>query len=176
MEQQRWPCTWTASWRRTWQPVVWEWSSGLMWLALAWPIVWFSRRFPFHIDNWPRQLRWHLLASVVVSLVHVLGMVGLRTLAYRSQGLDYEFGPWPRELFYEYVKDVRSYAGMVVLLGFYRLLLRRLQGEASLLAELALTRRDASFCTVRIMPCDQRASVDFRTLPDRPHTGKVLSY
>jgi hypothetical protein len=119
----------------TWEPVVWEWSSGLMWLALAWPIVWFSRRFPVHWDNWPRQLPWHLLASVAVSLAHVLGMVGLRTLAYASQGQAYDFGDWPRELFYEYVKDVRTYVGMVVLISFYRLLLRRLQGEASLLSE-----------------------------------------
>ena len=65
----------------TWEPVVWEWSSGLMWLALVWPIAWFSRRFPIHWDNWWRQLPWHVLASVMVSLVHVLGMVGLRTLA-----------------------------------------------------------------------------------------------
>ena len=35
----------------------------------------------------------------------------------------------------EYVKDARTYVGMVVLISFYRLLLRRLQGEASLLAE-----------------------------------------
>ena len=118
-----------------WEAVVWEWSSGLAWLALAWPIVWFSRRFPLHWDNWWRQLPWHLLASVVVSLLHVLGMVGLRILAYRSQGQVYEFGHWPGELLYEYVKDVRTYAGMVLLLGVYRLLLRRLQGEASLLAE-----------------------------------------
>ena len=119
----------------TWEPVVWEWSSGIMWLALAWPVVWFSRRFPIHWDNWQRQLPWHVLASVAVSLIHVLGMVGLRTLAYASQGQPYEFGDWPRELFYEYVKDARTYVGMVVLISFYRLLLRRLQGEASLLAE-----------------------------------------
>ena len=119
----------------TWEPVVWEWSSGIMWLALAWPVVWFSRRFPIHWDNWQRQLPWHVLASVAVSLIHVLGMVGLRTLAYASQGQPYEFGDWPRELFYEYVTDARTYVGMVVLISFYRLLLRRLQGEASLLAE-----------------------------------------
>ena len=118
-----------------WEPVVWEWSSALLWLALVWPIAWFSRRFPFHWDTWKRQLPWHLLASVVVSLVHVVGMVALRTVAYRWQGQDYDFGDWPRELVYEYLKDVRSYAGIVVTIEFYRLLLRRLQGEASLLAE-----------------------------------------
>ncbi|HRF83097.1 MAG: LytTR family transcriptional regulator [Xanthomonadales bacterium] len=118
----------------SWQPVVWEWSSELMWLALVWPIAWFSRRFPIHLDTWHRHLPLHLLASVVVSFTHVLGMVGLRMLAYRLHGQAYEFGDWPRGLFYEYVKDVRSYAGLVVLIGFYRLLLRRMQGEASLLS------------------------------------------
>ncbi len=116
-----------------WEPVVWEWSSGLAWLALAWPMVWFTRRFPFHWDTWRRALPWHLLASVAVSLLHVLGMVVLREAAYRYMGGDYEFGHWPRELFYEYLKDARSYAGMVVALEAYRLILRRLQGEAHLL-------------------------------------------
>lgn len=116
-----------------WEPAVWEWSSALMWLALAWPIVRFSRSFPFHWDNWRRQLPWHLLASVVVSLVHVFGMVAIRALAYRWQGQAYDFGDWPRALAYEYLKDVRSYAAMVVVIEFYRMVLRRWQGEASLL-------------------------------------------
>ena len=116
-----------------WKPVVWEFSSGLLMLALIPALVWFTRRFPLHWDNWRRQLPWHLLASVVFSLAHVLGMVALRMLAYRVQGLEYEFGPWPRELFYEYLKDIRSYASMVAGIEIYRLMLRRAQGEASLL-------------------------------------------
>jgi len=48
-------------------------------------------------------------------------------------GDSYDFGPWPRELAYEYIKDVRSFAGYVLLVEGYRLLLRRLQGEARLL-------------------------------------------
>lgn len=116
-----------------WEPVVWEWSSGLMWLALVPAIVWFTRRFPFHWDNWQRQLPWHLLASVVVSLLHVVGMVGLRILAYRAQGENYDFGSWPAGLAYEYLKDVRSYAVMVATMELYRLVLRRMRGEASVL-------------------------------------------
>lgn len=116
-----------------WEPVVWEWSSALVWLALVWPIVVFSRRYPLHWDTLHRHLPLHLLASVVVSLLHVGGMVGLRTVAYHWQGQAYDFGDWPRGLAYEYLKDVRSYASMVVTIEFYRLLLRRLQGEATLL-------------------------------------------
>ena len=116
-----------------WKPVVWEFSSGLLMLALVPVLVWFTRKFPLHWDNWRRQLPWHLLASIVFSLVHVLGMVALRMLAYRMQGLEYDFGPWPRELFYEYLKDIRSYASMVAGIEIYRFMLRRAQGEASLL-------------------------------------------
>jgi len=116
-----------------WEPAVWELSSGVLMLALVPALVWFTRAFPLHWDNWRRQLPWHLLASVVFSLIHVVGMVGLRILAYRTQGADYDFGSWPKELFYEYLKDIRSYAGMVAIIEIYRFVLRRLQGEASLL-------------------------------------------
>ncbi|MCD9007081.1 LytTR family transcriptional regulator [Luteimonas sp. XNQY3] len=118
-----------------WEPVVWEISSAMVWLLVVIPgLVWFTRRFPFHWDKWRSQIGLHLLASVVVSLVHVGGMVGLRMLAYRWHGGEYTFGPWPRELLYEYVKDVRAYAMIVLAIEVYRLLLRRLQGEVQLLA------------------------------------------
>ncbi len=116
-----------------WEPIVWEWSSALVMLALAWPVVWFSRRFPLHWDNWRRELPRHFLFSVAFSLAHVAGMVVLRDIAYRAMGSDYRFGNWLVEFPYEYLKDVRSYFLMVALLELYRLLLRRLQGEASLL-------------------------------------------
>lgn len=116
-----------------WEPVVWEWTSGLMLLALVPALVWFTRRFPLHWDNWRRQLPWHLLASMVFSLVHVLGMVGLRELAYAMLGSSYEFGSWPREFAYEYLKDVRTFALLVAMIEVYRLALRRWQGEAILL-------------------------------------------
>lgn len=116
-----------------WEPVVWEWSSNLVLLALVPAVVAFERRFPLQWDSWRANLRWHVLASVVFSVVHVLAMVGLRKLAYASQGAEYGFGNWPLELFYEYLKDARSYGSILILVALYRLLLLRLQGEASLL-------------------------------------------
>jgi hypothetical protein len=116
-----------------WEPVVWEWSSGLAWLFLVPGIVWFTRRFPLHWDTWRRQLPWHVLASVVVSLLHVLAMVAMRILAYRIQGTSYDFGPWLPNLGYEYLKDARSFLTMVAGIELYRLVLRRMQGEARLL-------------------------------------------
>ncbi len=116
-----------------WEPVVWEWSSNLVLLALVPAVIAFERRFPLHWNNWRANLRWHILASVVFSVVHVLAMVALRKLAYASQGQEYGFGNWPLELFYEYLKDARSYGSILILVALYRLLLLRLQGEASLL-------------------------------------------
>ena len=117
-----------------WEPAAWEGSSALLWLVIVPCVVWFTRRVPFQWDGLRRYLALHLAASVVVCLVHVGGMVGLRVLAYRVMGGTYVFGDWPAELGYEYLKDVRSYAGMVLAIEVYRLALRRLQGEASLLA------------------------------------------
>ncbi|MBD9436121.1 LytTR family transcriptional regulator [Pseudoxanthomonas sp. PXM03] len=119
-----------------WEPAVWEASSALVWLLVLIPaIAWYTRRFPLHWENWRRRIPEYLLASIVVCIIHVAGMVALRVMAYRSQGMTYEFGPWPRELVYEYLKDIRSFATIVVLVEGYRFLLRRWQGEASLLAE-----------------------------------------
>src|SRR5690606_32611766 len=116
------------------EPAIWEWSSHLVLLALVPALVWFSRRFPFHLDTWRRVLPWHLAGTVVFSLVHVLGMVALRKAAYALAGEHYDFGNWPRQLLYEYIKDFRSYIGMVFMIELYRFALRRWQGEASLLA------------------------------------------
>lgn len=116
-----------------WEPVVWESSSGIVLLALVPAVVAFTRRFPLHWNTLRRQLPWYLLASVVYSLLHVAGMVALRVLAYRWQGSEYDFGPWAREFFYEYLKDVRTFIWAVLTIEIYRFLLRRWQGEASLL-------------------------------------------
>ncbi|PPT79076.1 LytTR family transcriptional regulator [Xanthomonas arboricola] len=120
---------------QSWEPWVWEISSGLVWLLMLVPVIaWFTRKLPLHLDTWWRRLPWYLLASMVVSVVHVLTMVGLRMLTYRLLGGHYDFGAWPQELFYEYLKDVRTFAIIVACMHGYRFLLRRLQGEVRLLA------------------------------------------
>lgn len=118
-----------------WEPWVWEFSSGLVWLLLLVPvIVWFSRRWPLHLDNWRQRLPWYLLASVPISLLHVLAMFALRMLAYAAVGERYQVGVWVDELLYEHLKDVRAYAAILFCIDGYRFLRRRLQGEAQLLA------------------------------------------
>lgn len=103
-------------------------------LALVPAMVWCTRRFPLRLDDWRRLLALHLLGSLAWSILHVAGMVAIRKAAYASVGDSYDFGAWWREFGYEYLKDVRSYAGVVLTIEAYRLVLRRLQGEASLLS------------------------------------------
>jgi hypothetical protein len=116
-----------------WQPAVWEWSSGLVMLALIPVVLAFDRRFPLEYGSLRRNLPWHAFASVVFSVLHVLLMVALRKGVYAAMGDSYDFGSWPRELFYEYLKDCQSYLGILVTVYIYRFLLLRLQGEAKLL-------------------------------------------
>lgn len=116
-----------------WEPITWEYSSCIVLLALFPAQLAFDRRFPFQKDTWLRVLPPHFLASIVYSLIHVLGMVALRHLVYDAKGEQYDFGNWPRELLYEYLKDVRTYTAVLLAVYFYRLLLLRLRGEARLL-------------------------------------------
>lgn len=119
----------------SWEPAVWEFSSAIVWMAL---IPWIVRAADTRPLRWGllrRHLPWHVLFALGTSLAHVLGMVALRKLAYATQGAVYDFGNWPLELFYEALKDVRSYAFVLVIVGAYRLFVWRWQGEASLLAD-----------------------------------------
>jgi hypothetical protein len=115
------------------EPAIWEGSSNAVHLLLVPAMVWFTRRFPLHLDTWRRQLPWYALASGAYCLLHVVGMVGLRKAIYAAAGESYDFGDWPRQLLYEYIKDARTFLGAVLTIEVYRFLLRRLQGEASLL-------------------------------------------
>ncbi|WP_125076277.1 LytTR family DNA-binding domain-containing protein [Pseudoxanthomonas sp. SGT-18] len=124
-------------WRRgagipTWEPLVWEGSSALVLLLLVPVLAWFTGRFPLYWHLWRRRLALYAAASVVLCVVHVLAMVAPRELVYRALGSDYQFGPWLRGLVYEYLKDVRAFFLIVVVMEGYRALLRRWQGEASL--------------------------------------------
>lgn len=117
-----------------WKPAVWEWSSNLVLLALVPAVIAFERRFPLMLGHLRRNLPWHILATVPYSLAHVGAMVAIRKLAYWTQGQRYGFGgELSTELFYEFIKDFRSWFGVILIVAFYRLLVRRLQGEAKLL-------------------------------------------
>ncbi|MED5619090.1 LytTR family DNA-binding domain-containing protein [Ideonella sp. BN130291] len=116
-----------------WEPLTWEASSNFVWLALVPVILAVLERWPLHWGVLRAHLPVHLAASLLVSVVHVVAMVAVRHAVYAAHGARYDFGHWPTELAYEALKDVRSYTLFVLLALSYRLLLWRLQGEASLL-------------------------------------------
>jgi hypothetical protein len=119
-----------------WEPWVWESSSALVMLALLPAVIFAERRWPIRFDTWWRNLPLHVLLSVPFSLIHVGGMVTLRSLAYAAiAGWPYRFGAWWINFSYEYLKDVRSYFLIIGVLMLYRLWLLRQQGEARLLVE-----------------------------------------
>jgi hypothetical protein len=118
-----------------WEPWVWESSSAIMMLALIPALVYVSRRWPIRFETWRHNLLVHLGFSVVYSLIHVVGMIALRKLAYAMAGEQYHFGAWWRDFGYEYLKDIRSYFWILAGIGLYRLWVVRFQGEARLLAE-----------------------------------------
>jgi len=117
-----------------WEPAVWEWTSHLAALALVPAVLAYTRRFPLHFDTWRRSLPWLAVGSVAWSLAHVAAMMAMRKAIYAVQGDFYDGGPWGTTLVYEYLKDGPHFAGLVITIEVYRLLLRRLQGEASVLA------------------------------------------
>jgi hypothetical protein len=114
-----------------WEPVLWEFSSHLLVLALIPAVVAFTRRYPPSLLDWRRTLALYLPASLVWSAVHVAGVVGMRKAVYAGFGGTYDFGNVLVEFGYEYLKDVRGFAWIVVPIEAYRLFLRRWQGEAS---------------------------------------------
>lgn len=116
-----------------WQPATWELSSVLAIGLLVPAVAWVERRRPLHWGTLRRNLPWHLAASVAFCVAHVAMIVPLRQAVYALAGRSYRVADWAHMLGYEYLKDVRTYAMILVALWSYRLLLRRLQGEASVL-------------------------------------------
>jgi hypothetical protein len=116
-----------------WEPAVWEGSSHLVILALLPALIAFERRYPLRLLLLRRNLPRHLLATVVFSLVHIVTMVALRQFAYWTQGEHYTYSSRWLYVGYEYLKDVRTYFTLLIVVGFYRLWMLRWQGEARLL-------------------------------------------
>lgn len=92
-----------------WQPFVWEYSSVTLTGALIPLVNWLNRRVPVLSPRWYVTVPIHLLGTLVFSIIHVAGMVGLRKLAYALAGASYQFGPVLSGWIYEYRKDFVTY-------------------------------------------------------------------
>ena len=117
-----------------WAPLCWELSSISVILLLIPVGIWINDRWLGQV-SFKYWLGWNLLLSLPFSMTHVAAMVGIRKLCYWTLGENYIFGDLPREFLYEYNKDIQSYFTLALLIFGYRLLVRRLQGEASYLAQ-----------------------------------------
>lgn len=89
-------------------------SSILVLMAIMPLVLWFTHRFPLSLQNWKTMLPLYLGASVIWSIIHVIGMVAIRLVLYPMMfGGDYSFerangilGEW----IYEYRKDLWTFA------------------------------------------------------------------
>ncbi|MEM8816197.1 MAG: LytTR family DNA-binding domain-containing protein [Pseudomonadota bacterium] len=121
----------------TWLPWALEGSSHLALLIMVPVVIAFNARFPIRPANWRTTLPAHVGFSLVFSLGHVGLMYGFRKLLWRAYSPEarYVWPEWLREFGYEYLKDFRTYVMLLALVYLYSFILRRLQGEAELVAE-----------------------------------------
>lgn len=89
------------------QALLQEATSHAMWAVLLFPIYWLHRRYS--IQHAPVNIVVHLVATIPVSLAHVLGMVGLRYAVAALLGLSYRYDFTLDHLVYEYRKDLMTY-------------------------------------------------------------------
>ncbi len=111
-----------------------EFSSALVSLLLLVLLIRAASRWPLHADTWRQWLMPYLLGAVAWWLLHVSGMVLLRKAAHTLLGSHYTFGDWPTQWFYEFFKDIQTYALLVSAVHAVAWFGRRRQGEATLLA------------------------------------------
>ncbi len=98
--------------RAWWEPLVDEYSSGLMVLAL-YPVIWLAAtRFPLSV-SWRRFLGAHILADAVFAAGHIAGFLALCIGVYALLGEHYRTGGWPQAL-YEYERDILAYIVLVL--------------------------------------------------------------
>src|SRR3546814_21134018 len=84
-----------------WEPAVWEATSVIALIALAWVAFLMVERFPPVGPRWPFAIAAHIAVTIPFSLVHVALMVFLRHGFYALLGESYDFGPGFDEVLYE---------------------------------------------------------------------------
>lgn len=109
---------------QAWEPYVWEMSSWVAMAPLIIAVFWVEWRAA--ANNWPawKRLAAFVPATVIVSALHVAGMVLLREGAYLIARRDYDFGDIFAGYIYEYRKDLLSAAVGVLISFLYRRALR----------------------------------------------------
>ena len=110
-----------------WEPLVWEGTSGVYFLAVSPLVTALTRRFWPTRGPWVRKIAIHGIAAVLMSLAHVVTIGAARWSIYRLVGGYYDplgpLGNWP----YEFRKDVLVYATIVGIYVVWRTLRARAQ-------------------------------------------------
>ena len=104
---------------RHWEPYVWEYSSTLMVLSLVFLVAFWVKKYPLLNQFSKTHLIWHIIGSVVFSLLHVVFMVLIRKAIYYFLNSHYDFGDWASQWWYEYRKDVITYFTLLLLIELY---------------------------------------------------------
>lgn len=120
---------------QVWEPFVWEYSSAFSLIFLFPGIIILLEKQPFQWQKIKRSLIIYLSASIIFSILHVSMMVFIRKIIYWSQSLTYDFGHVPFEFLYEYRKDLWSFILFIMLITSYQFIIKRLYGEANLIAD-----------------------------------------
>jgi len=118
-----------------WEPYVWEFSSFIVSFLLILFVIKAESWHRFTYEKFKKHLFYHLIHSMVFSLIHVVGMVLIRNIVYQLMASDYDFGHWPTELLYEYRKDGMSYFAILIGIYIYQYIIKNMEGDAHLIAE-----------------------------------------
>ncbi len=118
-----------------WEPFVWEYTSAVSTFCLLPLLFYFFDKYPPRFTAVKKQLLVHLAATIIFSILHVVIMVLLREWLYLLNDGNYDFGAWPRELWFEYRKDAWGYVLAFMVFHTVRNLYSRIKGEASLVVE-----------------------------------------
>ncbi len=131
---------------------IYEITSFVVLLALFPAIAWLTSRATPGQHQWPYVIGVHGGASVLFSFIHVGLMVGLRKLAFMLfLPISYTFSDHlPRDLIYEYRKDVLTYALFVFFITFGRQLAQQRR-------EIAAAREDAKRSKKLTLKCGGRS-------------------
>jgi len=118
-----------------WEPFAWEYSSALSTLLILPALLWMLSHYPPRLTKIKQQLLLHFAGTIVFSLAHIGLMVAIRHFIYWLDDGNYNFGPWWRELWYEYRKDAWGYILFICFYQMVQIIFARLKGEANPIAE-----------------------------------------
>jgi hypothetical protein len=117
-----------------WEPFVWEFSSLTLWLLLTPAIIYLLNSRLVSWGHIGRTLLVFSAASIVVSILHVAGMMMIRKAVYLSLEMSYRIDDVVYVFFYEYRKDLITFVIIIAAIQSYRFISSRIRGEANLVS------------------------------------------